>query len=150
MVDKILKKFEKRDDNLLPALIALEGAKPEKYISYDEMKAIAQHFNLPLAKVKGVITFYSHLSLKPRGKYIIRVCESLPCTVNGALPVIECFRQELGLDIGGTTYDGHFTLETTSCMGHCARGPSCMINDDVYYDLNEEKIRKLIREYQEK
>lgn len=150
MMNKVLAKFEKKEDSLLPALMAIQEEKSEKYITYEEMKGVAQYFDLPLVKVRGVITFYSFLSLKARGKYIIRVCESLPCTVNGAMNVIECFKKELGVDVDGTTYDGLFTLELTSCMGHCAKGPSCMINDDVFFELTEEKIKKLIREYQEK
>ena len=100
---------------------------------------------MPLSKVMGVATFYSMYSLKPRGKFIIRVCESAPCHVVGALNVVNEFINLLGLEkVGETTKDKLFTVETSACLGVCGVAPACMINDVVYGNLTKDKIKQIV------
>ena len=151
MIDEILSRYDKNPENILFALHDIQDSKEKKYLEFDELKAVAKYFNVPLSKVKGVATFYSMYSVKPRGKYIIRVCESAPCHVKGALDIIKIFKEKLGIEkVGETTEDGLFTLETTSCLGVCGVAPVCMINDEIYGNLTEEKIENLIKEYKNK
>ncbi len=147
MIKEILSKYEPLETNILPALKEIEKNKEKKYISYDEIKIISEYFNMPASKIKGIITFYSLLSDKPRGKYIIRICDSPPCYINGSTNILEELKKELKIDIGETTEDGLFTLETTACLGECYRGPSMMINNKIYSELNRKKIKEILKEY---
>lgn len=151
MIQKILEKYEKNEENILFALHDIQDSKNEKYLTTEELKEVAKYFNVPLSRVTGVATFYSMYSLKKRGKYIIRVCESAPCHVTGALNIIQAFKKYLNLEkVGETTKDGLFTLETTSCLGVCGIGPVCQINDEVYGNLTEEKVKEIINSIKEK
>jgi NADH:ubiquinone oxidoreductase subunit E len=94
----------------------------------------------------GVATFYSLFSLKPRGKYVIRVCESPPCHLEGAESILEEIKNYLRLEEGQTTEDGIFTLETSECLGHCAESPVMMINEEVYGNLTAEKVHSILDE----
>ncbi|MCX8058087.1 MAG: NAD(P)H-dependent oxidoreductase subunit E [Spirochaetes bacterium] len=143
----ILQKYEKDKENILFALHDIQDSKKEKYLSFEDLQEVAKYFNIPLSKVKGVVTFYSMFSLEKRGKYIIRVCESAPCHVRGTINVLKSFKKYLGIDIGETTSDGLFTLETTSCLGVCGVAPACMINETVYGNLEDNKIKEIIENY---
>jgi len=85
-------------------------------------------------------------STNPRGNYIIRVCKSAPCHVMGAKDIIENIKKTLGIEIGETTKDKLFTLELSSCLGICDVAPAMMINDEVYGNLNPDKIKKIFKE----
>ncbi len=102
--------------------------------------------NLPYSYVHGVATFYSMFSLKPRGKYIIRVCESPTCHLMGSSDVIIELAKTLGVGIGETTKDGLFTLELTSCIGVCGVAPAMMINEEVFGNLTPERVQQIIEE----
>ena len=88
----------------------------------------------------GVATFYSYLSVAPRGKYIIRMCESAPCHIAGADALIKAFEDALGIKVGETTADGKFTLELTECVGQCQGTPVITINSVPYVDLNPAQV----------
>lgn len=150
MIQKILEKYDKNEENILFALHDIQDSKNEKYITMEELKKVAKYFNVPLSRVTGVATFYTMFSLRKRGKYIIRVCESAPCHVSGALDVIKTFKEVLNLEkIGDTTSDGLFTLETTSCLGVCGLGPVCQINEEVYGNLTSDKVKEIIENIRE-
>ncbi|HNV43363.1 MAG: NAD(P)H-dependent oxidoreductase subunit E [Spirochaetes bacterium] len=145
MDKRILQKYPPNAENLLFALHDIQDAEKENYLSEEDLKNIADYFNLPLSKVMGVATFYSMYSLKPRGKFIIRICESAPCHVAGALNVINEFINVLGLEkVGETTKDKLFTVETSACLGVCGVAPACMINDVVYGNLTKDKIKQIV------
>ena len=99
--------------------------------------------NIPLSRVYGVATFYSMFSVRPRGKYIIRICERLPCHIVGAREVIQAFEEALGIRVGETTENGKSTLEYTSCLGVCGVAPAVMINDRVYGNLTPAKVEEI-------
>ena len=84
-------------------------------------------FSLTRAEARGVASYYSLFSLRPRGRHVIRVCVSPICRMVGSMDLVEVFEQELGVAMGGTTADGLFTLEETQCLGCCAGAPG---NDD--------------------
>jgi NADH-quinone oxidoreductase subunit E len=83
----------------------------------------------------------------PRGKYIIRICESAPCHVAGADKVVAALENELGIKMGDTTADGRFTLEFTECVGQCQATPVITINSKPYSDVNAQDIGSILNEY---
>lgn len=98
---------------------------------------------IPMNKVYSFITFYAMLSVKPRGRYIVRMCKSAPCHVHGAQAVVQALEDQLGISIGETTEDGRFTLEYCPCLGLCEISPAIMINEHVYGNLTPESVRVL-------
>jgi NADH:ubiquinone oxidoreductase subunit E len=134
---------------LLPVLRDLNKA--HSYLSEQAMKCVAKELGVPRAEVYGVATFYSFFSTEPRGKYVIRVCRTISCAMNGKYhPVVATLLEELGVSFGETTADGAFTLEQTACIGLCDQAPAMLINDDVHVKLTEASVRTILGEYRRK
>lgn len=144
--EEILKKYEPSLDNILYILHDLQDNNPQHYISKEDIEACAGFLKVPYSYVHGVVTFYSMFSLTPRGRYIIRLCESPPCHLMGSESLLEYLKKKLKIDIGGTTLDGLFTLELTSCLGICGVAPAMMINDEMIGNLTPEKIDAVLEE----
>ncbi|MGM0667210.1 MAG: NAD(P)H-dependent oxidoreductase subunit E [Bacteroidota bacterium] len=146
----ILRKFNPEHKNMLNILHALQDNNPYNYLASDDLKEVAAYLNTTLSHVYGVATYYTMLSVKPRGKYIIRACNSPVCLIEGSTDVLEELKQLLDTGIGETTTDRLFTLEVSECLGHCARAPVMMINDRIYGNLDRKKIADIIKEYKNK
>lgn len=132
---------------LLKALHALQNSSPNNFLSPADLQMVADVFNVPLAKVWGATTFYSLYSTTPRGRHIIRVCESAPCHVVGAMDILKALEGSLGIQVGQTTPDGRFSLEVTSCLGVCGVAPAIMIGSTVHGNLTIEKLNSVLAEY---
>jgi len=142
-IDSIIKKFDVQNAQLLMLLKEVQKEFQES-LSAEVLDYIGKKINRPLAQLYGVATFYSLFSLNPRGKYIIRICESPPCHLMGSDSIIDFVKKELNVNVGETTKDEKFTLETTSCLGICAVAPAMMINDEMYGNLTPGKIREIL------
>lgn len=145
---EVVAKYGARSDALLLILHELQAE--TNYLPEEALREVALALDIPLAKVYGVVTFYSMYSVKPRGKYVIRICESAPCHIMGAQDVIAAMEEALGIKMGETTKDGLFTLEFTSCLGVCGVAPAVMINDTVHGNLTPEAVKAILAEYREK
>jgi NADH-quinone oxidoreductase subunit E len=142
--EKILRHYQPTGDNLLGILHDIQNASPEHYLSDDDLRAAAAYLSLPFSFVYGVATFYSMYSLKPRGKHLIRVCQSPPCHLLGSSTISRELIKLLNIGFGATTPDKLFTLEMTSCLGVCGVAPAMMVNDRVYGNLTPERITEVI------
>ena len=142
--DKILKQYARTGDNLLAILHDIQNASPEHYLSDDDLRAAADYLKQPYSFVLGVATFYTMYSLKPRGKNLIRVCQSPPCHLLGSSTISRELIKLLGVGFGETTPDKLFTLEMTSCLGVCGVAPAMMVNERVYGNLTPERIAEVI------
>ncbi len=110
---------------------------------------IADAYDVHLSHLHGLATFYTMFSLKPRGRFIIRVCESPACHILGAENLIQVLEEVLGITEGETTEDGLFTLERSSCLGVCEVAPAMQINEVVYGNLTREKIEQVLSDYRQ-
>jgi NADH:ubiquinone oxidoreductase subunit E len=149
-IKEIVDKHGSKRENLLQILHDIQNQNPRNYINKENISALSKEMNIPVSQIKGTASFYSMFSFVPRGKYVIRVCESPPCHLLGAESIFKAIEYKLGIMIGETTKDGLFTLEGTSCLGICGVAPAMMINEDVYGNLNEEKIFQILSQIQEK
>jgi NADH-quinone oxidoreductase subunit E len=140
----ILKKYKPNKDNLLLILHDFQNNNPQQYISVDDIKEIARYLNVTYSLVYGVVTYYSMYSLKPRGKYIFRICNSPVCHMKGSSVVIEEVKKHLAINEGETTPDGLFTLETTECLGKCGAAPGMIMNENFQGVLSPERIVNII------
>lgn len=143
-ITTILKEFEPEKGNLISILHRIQDEEMFNYIPDEAVEAVADYVGITASEVYGVISFYSMFSTEPRGKHVIRVCTSAPCYVMGSTTVIDSLKELLGIDISETTEDALFTLELSSCLGMCDVAPAMMINNEVYGDLTEKKIKKII------
>ncbi len=139
---EILAKYADKPGGMIEAFHAIQ--EQLNYLPEEAIIAAAQVFNKPVAQAFGVATFYSMFSTEPRGKYVIRICESAPCHIAGAAEVVAAIEQELGIKMGESTADGLFTLEFTECVGQCQATPVITINGEPYLDVTPAKISGII------
>uniref|UniRef100_A0A7C4VTG1 NAD(P)H-dependent oxidoreductase subunit E n=1 Tax=Fervidobacterium thailandense TaxID=1008305 RepID=A0A7C4VTG1_9BACT len=144
LIEELRKEQLEEGDILIYLLHRIQDHYQSHYIPPEVGEMVAEELNVPTSKVYEVLTFYTMFSTKPRGKYIVRVCTSLPCHVPGGREIVEFLKNELKVDFGGTTPDGLFTLEETGCLGLCGVAPVVMINDQYYGDLTIEKMKEII------
>ena len=147
MYKEICSKYAPTKDNLIYILHDIQDTHPQHYISEEAVDAVAKYLNVPPNHIYGVLTFYTMYSTSPRGKNIIRLCESPPCYIKGSENILRKMKVLLGVETGETTKDGLFTLELCACLGVCGNAPVMMINDDDYGDLTEEKVEEIIDKY---
>ena len=117
------------------------------YLSSEAMETISQELKLPLAEIYGVATFYAQFHLKPRGKYIVRVCRGTACHVRGSLKIMDRFKEVLNVEDNETTDDLMFTLEPVACIGACGLAPVIMVSGDTHGRLEVDSVVKIIEEY---
>ena len=117
------------------------------YIPRELMVELAKSLDISISDVYGVATFYSFLSTKPQGRYVIRICQSLPCFLRNCQTIIKTVEVEIGIQPGETTPDGKFSFQLTNCIGVCDKAPAMMINNDVYVDLTPRKISQILKVY---
>ena len=145
--EQIIKKYSSGSENLLAMLHDLQDNREENYLAEEDIKDAAEYLNLPYTMVHGVATFYSMYSFKPRGKNIVRVCQSPPCHLMGSTDISKELMKLLGVKFGDTTPCGTFTLEMTSCLGVCGVAPAIMIGDRVYGNLDQNRLKEIINDY---
>jgi NADH:ubiquinone oxidoreductase subunit E len=131
--------------DLLPVL--KQTQKEKTGLSTTALEDLAGSLDIPKNEIFGVASFYSFLSLKPQGKYVIRVCKSLPCLMQKSQMIIDCIQKELSITPGEITKEGLFSFELTNCIGACDQAPAMLINDEVHGNLTPEKISKILKEY---
>jgi NADH:ubiquinone oxidoreductase subunit E len=145
LIRELAEKNGRTRENLLPIMLAV--VEREKCLSEYSMVEIAREMDIPAAEVYGTATFYSFIETKPVGKFIIRICKTITCSMNGKNQVLFAIQDMLKIKLGETTPDKRFTLMETNCLGWCHKAPAMMVNNDVYTDLTPEKVRDILSEY---
>ena len=147
-LDEVLEEYKDKSGNLIPVLQIAQGI--FGYLPEDVLKRIALALGKSYSEVAGVVGFYSFFSTVPRGKHLIRVCLGTACYVRGGKLVLDALKQELGIDVGGTTEDRLFSLDVGRCFGACGLAPTIMIDDDVRQRVKPARIRAILEEYAER
>ena len=129
---------------LLPVLQDIQDKKG--YISDKNMQEVADMFGIHPVEVFSVITFYSFLSEKKKGKHIIRVSNCVSNVMAGSEKIVREFEKVLMIEVGQTTKDGEFTLERTSCIGMCNEAPAIMVDDKLIGKVTPQRVKKIIQE----
>ena len=115
------------------------------FVSADSERAIAAYLDMAPMAVHEVSTFYNMYNLQPVGKYKINVCTNLPCQLRHGQGALEYVCKKLGVEVGGTTADGMFTVQPGECMGACADAPVLLVNDrNMCSYMSHDKIDQLI------
>jgi NADH-quinone oxidoreductase subunit E len=141
----IIDEYDRNPDKLIPILQKVQ--EEYRYLPEEIMTLIATSLGISPAKVYGVATFYAHFTLKPKGKYLIRLCDGTACHVKRSTDLLDALRKRLGLTEGrDTTPDLLFTIETVSCLGACGLAPVITVNDEVHGLMTPEKAVAVIDE----
>ena len=142
-VDLILEKYDYQSARLIQILQELQDE--YRYLPMEVLTHVIDTLGIPAARVYGVVSFYSHFSLEPRGKNIVQLCDGTACHVKRSIPILEALHKKLGLSPGKvTTDDMLFTVETVSCLGACGLAPVMLVNEDVYAQVTPDRAVALI------
>ena len=117
------------------------------YLPKEVQELIALELNIPASKVYGVVTFYSFFTMKPKGKFPISVCMGTACYVRGAEKVLDEFKRLLQIEVGETTADGLFSLDSLRCVGACGLAPVAMVGSNVFGRLATADVKNIIEEF---
>lgn len=140
--------FEKYPKEQRYTLSILQDLQKEyNYIPKDLLIELSQYLDMPLSKLYSMATFYKALSLIPKGKNIIKVCDGTACHIRSSNSLLDELEKTLGIKPGETTKDGKFSLETVNCLGSCAIAPVMVINDKYYGKLTPSMVREILKEY---
>lgn len=127
---------------LIPVLQEIQRSYNE--ISEYAMQEVADRLDIHPVEVYSVVSFYSFLETKARGRFVIRLCRTISCDMTGKERVARQLENDLGIRFGETTRDGNFSLEWANCLGMCDRGPALLINDQVFASVTPETVHDLI------
>ena len=136
-------KYGKDRSALIPILQEIQ--KKYSRISDFAMQTVADLLGIHPVEVYGVVSFYSFLSSKPYGRFVIRLCRTISCDMLGKDRVAKQLENDLGIGFGETTPDGIFTLEWANCLGMCDQGPAMLINDQVFTKVSAEKVHEILQ-----
>jgi NADH-quinone oxidoreductase subunit E len=120
------------------------------FLSDEVIAEIASRLELTVLEVHNVISYYSMLTTKPRGKFNVQVCTNISCMVRGGEEILHHCAKKLGIGNRQTTSDGLFTLEEVECIGACSWAPAMQVNYDFHENLTAEKTDRILDEYKKK
>ncbi len=125
--------------------VMFEIQQHQGWMSDDAMEEASRLLGMSTLELEELATFYDHIYRSPVGKYVIHVCDSAMCWMEGHQRVIDYISSRVSVPMGGTSPDGLFTLLPVCCIGYCDRAPAMMINKRVYGKLTTEKIDRILR-----
>ena len=120
------------------------------YLTDEAMVEVARELDISAAEVYGTASFYTFLDTQVKGKYVIRVCKTITCSMKGKSDIIHTLEEILKIKVGETTTDKQFSLIETNCIGWCHKAPAILINEMPYTELTPEKMSEIIKDYMNK
>jgi NADH-quinone oxidoreductase subunit E len=145
-LEGILNRYDGQPADLIPVLQDIQDS--YNYLPKDELLAVSERLNIPLTQIYSVATFFKMFSLLPKGRHVCKVCLGTTCHLKGGQRLAESIGHRLGVDIGYTTKDMNFTLETVGCLGSCAQAPVMMVDDTYFARVSVDKVPKILKQYQ--
>ena len=148
LVKELSDKHGRVRESLMPIL--QEIVQKHSYLTDEAMVEVARELDLSSAEVYGTASFYTFLDTQVRGRFIIRVCKTITCSMKGKSDIIQIIEDMLKIKVGETTPDLQFSLIETNCIGWCHKAPAILINDKPYTELTPEKVSEIIKDYMQK
>jgi NADH-quinone oxidoreductase subunit E len=137
-----LSKYPDRRSAVMPLLYIAQDE--YGHLTEEAIREVADILGLDPTEVHSVAGFYTMFYQKPKGKYLIQVCNDLPCALRGADNLVKVISEHLGIRPGETTEDGLFTLETIMCIAACDKAPVMQINFSYYENMDADKVRRIL------
>jgi NADH:ubiquinone oxidoreductase subunit E len=148
LVKELSDKHGHARESLMPILQAI--VQKHNYLTDEAMVEVARELDISAAEVYGTASFYTFLDTQVKGKYVIRVCKTITCTMKGKSDIIQTLEDILKIKVGETTNDKQFSLVETNCIGWCHKAPAILINEMPYTELTPEKVSEIIKDYMKK
>ncbi|MDO9340742.1 MAG: NAD(P)H-dependent oxidoreductase subunit E [Bacteroidales bacterium] len=148
LVKELSDKHGRMRESLMPIL--QEIVQKHNYLTDEAMVEVARELDISAAEVYGTASFYTFLDTQVKGKYVIRVCKTITCSMKGKSDIIQTLEDMLKIKIGETTTDKQFSLIETNCIGWCHKAPAILINEMPYTELTPEKVSTIIKDYMQK
>jgi len=145
LFEEVMKDYTGAQSQLIPLLQKLQDA--YGYLPRDVIERLSEKTGIFISVIMGVVTFYAQFRLQPIGKNIVKICFGTACHVVGAENIAGSICRELGVELGGTTEDKMFTVESVACIGCCSLAPAIMINDETHGRLTPDTARNVIRDF---
>ena len=146
IIDDIVEKNRGKQGSLIPVLEQLQETLG--YLPKAIQMRVAEGLNIPVAKVYGVVSFYSFFTMTPRGRHNIRVCFGTACYVKGSQKLFNKLRNVLGIGCGECTADRRFSMETVRCLGVCGLAPVKVIDEDTHGRVKVQEIEEILTQYE--
>lgn len=143
----VCKSFNNEAGELINVLHKAQGI--FGYLPAEVQEVVAQELNVSVAKVYGVVTFYSFFTMVPKGRYPISVCTGTACYVRGAEKVLDEFKRILKVQVGETTPDGKFSIAGLRCVGACGLAPVVLVGDKTYGRVSPDGVKDILKEYEQ-
>ncbi|MGD0582712.1 MAG: NAD(P)H-dependent oxidoreductase subunit E [Bacteroidales bacterium] len=148
LVKELSDKHGRRRESLMPILQGI--VEKHNYLTDEAMVEVAKELDISAAEVYGTASFYTFLDTRERGKYIIRVCKTITCSMKGKNDILHTIEEMLKIRAGETTTDNMFSLIETNCIGWCHKAPAMLINEIPYTELTSEKVSDILKGYMQK
>ena len=148
LVKELSAKHGQKRESLMPILQAI--VQKYNYLTDEAMVEVARELDISAAEVYGTASFYTFLDTQVKGKYVIRVCKTITCSMKGKSDIIHTLEEILKIKVGETTADMQFSLIETNCIGWCHKAPAILINEMPYTELTPEKVSEIIKDYMKK
>lgn len=145
MIKDICQSFNNNAGNLINILHKVQ--EDFGYLPIEVQEAIASELSIPVAKVYGVVSFYTFFTMKPKGKHPVSICLGTACYVRGAEAILEELKKTLAINVGETTPDGLFSLDCLRCVGACGLAPVLMVGEKVHGRVEASDVRKILSDY---
>lgn len=143
-LEAVLARYPSRRAALMPTLYLAQRL--YGHLSEEAIREVCELLDLSATQVESVIRFYTLYHLEPVGRYVIHLCHDLPCALRGAEELLGRLEEELGVEVGQTTEDGLFTLQTAMCVAACHRAPVMQVNLEYFEDLTAERLPEVLAE----
>ena len=143
-INDIVSEYSQQKWAMIPLLQKIQSE--FGYIPPQSIPFIARNLGLFPSQVQGVISFYTQLYTKPRGRKVVRVCRGTACHVRGGKTILKLVKRHLNIEEGETTPDLEYTLETVACIGVCALAPNIVVADHVHGHMNPKKVEQLFKD----
>ena len=148
LVKELSDKHGHARESLMPILQAI--VLKHNYLTDEAMVEVARELDISAAEVYGTASFYTFLDTQVKGKFVIRVCKTITCSMKGKSDIIQTLEDILKIKVGETTPDKQFSLIETNCIGWCHKAPAILINELPYTELTPEKVSEIIKDYMKK
>ena len=145
-IEEIRAKYPNSRAALLPAISVAQ--REFGWLSPEAYEAVADLLGVPKATVRGVATFYAMYKQKPMGKHLIQFCTNVSCMILGAEKLVDFLKNKYGVEPGGVSPDGRFSLVIMECIGACGTAPAMLVNDDFHENLTEKNLEEILEKYQ--
>ena len=140
--EMLVQRYPDKRSAALPVLHLAQ--EQEGYLSKETIETLARLVGIAPAELMDTVSFYTMFHTKPRGKYLLQVCQTLSCSLAGADQLVDHLKEKYAIKVGETTSDGKFTLLKVECLGSCGTAPVLQINDDYYEKLSFPKVDRIL------